>query len=151
MNAGKSLGIDPGPSFGRKVDVETKKKSVDFENEEEEEQSKTIRFENEEEQQTDINGCAKDGLAGKFLMPEAAEEANTSSASERRSRRESPRKHLTVNSRVKPVLEPVIGVDWWPASPAFESPQMSTLVFFLDCLLFSALFCPECAMSVVCL
>lgn len=53
---------------------------------------------------------------------------------QRRSRRESPRKHLTVNSRVKPMdVSPhkSHASSWMPASPAEEPSEMATYVYFL--------------------
>lgn len=89
---------------------------ANFGNEEEEEQSKTITFDNEEEQSEDKSVLT--------LVPDQSN--NSSGIPQRRSRRESPRKHLTYNSRVKPVGEPVIGINWWPASPAFE-PSLNSV------------------------
>lgn len=115
-----------GPSFEQRMIGDENRDIPSFENEEaEEEQSKTIIFDPEEEQCEEKTCTRTELVVPKTLLLPTTEDPNTSTGSQRRSRRESPRKHLTANSRVKPVTDPMMGINWWPASPAFEPPQMS--------------------------
>lgn len=114
---------DEAKGTNRTTGVSVEKKNVVTFDNEEEEQSKTITFDNEEEQPR--GNIFNDASEIKSVLASVTDGAHNFAVSQRRSRRESPRKHLTVNSRVKPFGDPMIGVDWWPASPAFEPPQIS--------------------------
>uniref|UniRef100_A0A0N5AZA3 Rho-GAP domain-containing protein n=1 Tax=Syphacia muris TaxID=451379 RepID=A0A0N5AZA3_9BILA len=112
-------GISSGNPDVLVTDLSEKKGDIRLNNEEE--QSKIITFENEENIfEEKIRDLKSKGSSLALTNVE-----NVTVSTQRRSRRESPCKHITANSRIKPINSSIVGVNWWPASPAFESPQIS--------------------------